>query len=152
MAAVVGQPAPAFELPDQEGNPLTLADLAGSKSLIVFIPFPFTGICDGEVCLIRDDLGTLGDLDARVIVVTCHARPTNARWATEHGIDFPVLSDFWPHGEVARAYGVFDESKGVATRTTFVLDGEGIVRRVIASGSLGTAREHHTYATALAAV
>jgi peroxiredoxin len=152
VAIEVGQLAPAFELPDQEGTPSSLADLAGSKSLIVFIPFPFTGICDGEVCAIRDDIGALGDLDARIIVITCHAKPTNARWATEHGFDFQVLSDFWPHGEVARAYGVFDERLGVANRTTFVLDGEGIVRDVIASGSLGTAREHDAYAAALEAV
>jgi len=150
VAIEVGQPAAPFQLPDQEGNPSTLEDLAGSKSLIVFIPFPFTGICDAEVCAIRDDLGALGDLDARIVVITCHAKPTNARWATEHGIDFPVLSDFWPHGEVARAFGVFDERLGVANRTTFVLDAEGIVRQVIASGSLGTAREHDAYASALA--
>lgn len=149
MNAAVGQPAPAFALPDQEGTPISLADLVGSKVLVVFIPFPFTGICDGEVCAIRDDLASLGDLEARVVVITCHARPTNARWATEHGIDFPVLSDFWPHGDVARAYGVFDERVGVANRTTFVLDTEGIVREIIASDSLGTAREHDAYATAL---
>ena len=122
------------------------------KSLVVFIPFPFTGICDGEVCAIRDDLASLSDLDARVIVITCHARPTNAKWATENGMDFPVLSDFWPHGEVARAYGVFDERVGVANRTTFVLDAEGVVRDVVSSDSLGTAREHDAYAAALEAV
>ena len=148
----IGEPAPAFQLPDQEGSPTSLTDLVGSKVLVVFIPFPFTGICDGEVCAIRDDLASLSDLDARVIVITCHARPTNAKWATEHGMDFPVLSDFWPHGEVARAYGVFDERVGVANRTTFVLDPEGIVREIIASDSLGTAREHDAYATALEAV
>ena len=67
-------------------------------------------------------------------------------------MEFPVLSDFWPHGDVARAYGVFDERVGVANRTTFVLDAEGIVREIIASDSLGTAREHDAYATALEAV
>ena len=152
MTVSIGTPAPAFQLPDQEGLPTSLTDLVGSKVLVVFIPFPFTGICDGEVCAIRDDLASLSDLDARVIVVTCHARPSNAKWATEHGMDFPVLSDFWPHGEVARAYGVFDERVGVANRTTFVLDAEGIVREIIASDSLGTAREHDAYATALEAV
>jgi peroxiredoxin (alkyl hydroperoxide reductase subunit C) len=149
MTLSVGQPAPEFQLPDQEGSPTSLTDLVGSKTLIVFIPFPFTGICDGEVCAIRDDLPSLADLDARVIVITCHSRPTNARWATEHGMEFPVLSDFWPHGDVARAYGVFDERVGVANRTTFVLDTEGIVREIIASDSLGTAREHDAYAAAL---
>lgn len=152
MTVSVGQPAPEFQLPDQDGSPTSLTDLVGSKTLIVFMPFPFTGICDGEVCAIRDDLPSLADLDARVVVITCHARPTNARWATEHGMEFPVLSDFWPHGEVARAYGVFDERMGVASRTTFVLDAEGIVREIIASDSLGTAREHEAYAAALESV
>ena len=72
------------------------------------------------------------------MVVTCHARPTKARWGAEHGFDFPVLTDFWPHGEVARAYGTFNEKMGVALRTTFVLDGDGVVRQIIASDSLGT--------------
>lgn len=152
MTASIGQPAPNFELPDQDGNATPLASLKGAKSLVVFIPFPFTGICDGEVCAIRDDVAALADLDAKVVVITCHARPTNARWAEEHGIDFPVLSDFWPHGAVASAYGTFNDKMGVADRTTFVLDAEGIVSQIVASDSLGTAREHDAYATALAAV
>lgn len=152
MAATIGQPAPRFTLPDQNGEPVPLVDLAGSKTLVVFIPFPFTSICDGEVCAIRDDLVDLSDLEARVVVVTCHARPTNARWADEHGFDFPVVSDFWPHGEVSREYATFNEKMGVANRTTFVIDADGIIRQIIASGSLGTAREHDEYAEALAAL
>lgn len=152
MAATIGQPAPRFTLPDQNGEPAPLVDLAGSKTLVVFIPFPFTSICDGEVCAIRDDLVDLSDLEARVVVVTCHAPPTNARWADEHGFDFPVVSDFWPHGEVSREYATFNEKMGVANRTTFVIDADGIIRQIIASGSLGTAREHDEYAEALAAL
>ena len=152
MTATIGQPAPDFELPDQEGNATSLTSLKGAKSLVVFIPFPFTGICDGEVCAIRDDVGALSDLDARVVVITCHARPTNARWAQEHGIDFPVLSDFWPHGAVASAYGTFNDKLGVADRTTYVLDSDGIIQDIVASDSLGTAREHDAYAAALAQV
>ena len=152
MSTTIGSSAPDFTLPDQNGEFVSLADLEGFKILLVFIPFPFTGICDGEVCAIRDDMANLRDLDARVVVVTCHARFTNARWATEHGLDHPVLSDFWPHGDVARAYGVFNEKVGVATRSTFVIDSEGIVRDIIASDSLGAAREHDAYAEALAAI
>ena len=152
MTATIGQPAPDFSLPDQAGNPVALADLAGSKCLIVFMPSPFTGICDGEVCAIRDDAAALDGLDARVVVITCHARPTNARWAEEHGIKFPVLSDFWPHGSVSTAYGTFNEERGVANRTTFVLDSEGVVREIVASDSLRTARQHDAYAKALAGV
>lgn len=152
MTTAIGQPAPAFELPDQNGDLTSLASFSGSTTLVVFMPFPFTGICDGEVCAIRDDAGALQDLDAQVVVITCHARPTNARWAAEHNIDFPVLSDFWPHGAVASAYGAFNEKLGVAHRSSFVIDADGTLRDIIASDSLGTAREHDAYAEALAAV
>ena len=152
MSISIGQPAPDFSLPDQNGEVVSLAGLEGSKTLLVFMPFPFTGVCDGEVCAIRDDIADLRDLEANVAVVTCHARPTNARWAQEHGLDYPVLSDFWPHGEVASAYGVFNEKLGVATRSTFVIDSQGVVQDVIATDSLGTAREHDAYAEALAAI
>lgn len=152
MTVPIGQLAPDFSLPDQAGEMVSRTDLAGSPALVVFIPFPFTSICDGEVCAIRDDFTDLSDLDAKVVVITCHARPTNARWATEHTLSHPVLSDFWPHGAVATAYGVFNDKLGVAMRSTFVLDADGIVRDIISSESLGAAREHDAYAAALAAV
>lgn len=152
LSILIGHSAPDFSLPDQNGAFVSLADLQGSKSLLVFMPFPFTSVCDGEVCAIRDDIADLRDLNAAAAVITCHARPTNARWATEHGLDYPVLSDFWPHGEVSRAYGVFNEKLGVAMRSTFVLDEEGIVRQIIATDSLGAAREHDAYAAALTAL
>lgn len=152
MDIAIGHPAPDFTLPDQNGDAVSLTDLAGQKALLVFIPFPFTSICDGEVCAIRDDIADLHDLDARAVVITCHARPTNARWATEHGLDYPVLSDFWPHGAVASAYGVFNDKVGVAMRSTFVLDEAGVIRDIIATDSLGTAREHDAYAKSLAQI
>ncbi len=149
MSATVGSPAPAFSLTDQDKNTVTLDDLMGRKSLIVFIPFPFTGICDEESCMIRDQLATLDGLDANVVVITCHAVPVAKKWSDENGFTFPVLSDFWPHGVVATAYGAFNEDVGGANRMTFVLDADGIVRSVIDSGSLGTAREFDEYVTAL---
>ena len=152
MTASIGQRAPDFTLPDQHGEGVSLSALEGSKTLVVFIPFPFTSVCDGEVCAIRDGIADLRDLDANTVVITCHARPTNARWANEHGLAYPVLSDFWPHGEVSRAYGVFNEKLGVAMRSTFVIDEAGVVRDIIATDSLGTAREHDAYARALAAI
>ncbi|NNF10072.1 MAG: redoxin domain-containing protein [Acidimicrobiia bacterium] len=152
MSVSIGQVAPDFSLPDQTGEAVSRADLTGSRALIVFIPFPFTSVCDGEVCAIRDNFTDLSDLNARVVVITCHARPTNARWASEHSLNHPVLSDFWPHGAVATEYGVFNEQLGVATRSTFVLDENGVVRDIISSESLGAAREHDAYAAALAAV
>lgn len=152
MPAEIGRHAPPFRLPDQAREPVTLDSLAGGNSLIVFIPFPFSRICGAELCTIRDNLAALGDLDANVVVITCDTHHANRRWSEEEGFGFAVLSDFWPHGEVTRAYGVFNEKIGAAERVTFVLDSEVVVRAVIASDSLGTAREFDEYLSALAAI
>ena len=152
MPAVIGQPAPTFSLIDQAKQPVTLDDFAGRKTLVVFIPFPFTGICDDEGCAIRDGLGALEALDANVVVITAHSFATNAKWAEINDFTFPILSDFWPHGEVSRAYGTFNEDVGVAMRSSYVIDADGIVRDVIATESLGVQREHEAQMEALAAI
>jgi peroxiredoxin len=152
MSAAIGQPAPDFELYDQNRNRVTRESLAGRAALVVFIPFPFTGICDAEACSLRDGLAQLNDLDAAVVVVTTHAVPSNKQWADQNGFEFPVLADYWPHGDTARAFGTFDDRIGVATRSTYVLDDEGTVRSIIATDSLGTAREYDAYTEALAAL
>lgn len=149
---LVGRPAPAFELLDQDKNPVSLESLRGSKSLIVFIPFPFTGICDDESCTIRDNLAALTGLDAKVVVITVHAVSVAKKWADEYGFEFPVLSDYWPHGETAKAYGAFNEERGSSNRYTFVLDAEGTVREVVNTESLGIAREFDAYTEALAKI
>lgn len=152
MAAVVGQPAPDFALPDQAGNAVNLASLKGRNSLIVFIPFPFTGTCEGEMCDIRDNLHLLEGMDANVVVITCDTRPANAKWSADENFHFPVLSDFWPHGAVSQAYGCFNDQLGCAMRTTYVLDADGIVREIIATGSLGVPRTIASYTESLAAL
>ena len=149
MTIAVGDPAPDFELRSQERATVSPADLRGSKALIVFIPFPFTGICDGEGCAFRDNLAQLNELGAKVVVITVHAIPTNKKWADEHGFTFPVLSDFWPHGETATAYGAFNETLGVANRRTVVLDADGVTRQIIETDSLGVGREFDEYVAAL---
>jgi peroxiredoxin (alkyl hydroperoxide reductase subunit C) len=145
----IGTPAPPFELEDQDRNLVTLESLRGKNTLLVFIPFPYTGICDGEACAIRDNLAELQSLDANAAVITVHARPMNKRWSDENGFDFPVLSDFWPHGATAKAYGAFNEDRGVANRYTFVLDSEGVVRNIINTDQLGVGREFSSYLEAL---
>ena len=149
MPAQVGSLAPAFSLMDKDRNVVSLDDFTGNKTVVVFIPFPFTGICDSEACAIRDSLTSLNDLDAGVVVITCHAVPVVKKWSDENGFTFPVLSDFWPHGTVATEYGAFNEAVGVANRMSFVLDADGVVRTIINSGSLGTAREFAAYTEAL---
>ena len=152
MSVAVGQPAPEFSLPDQERNAVSLDSLKGSKSLVVFIPFPFSGICTDELCMIRDDLSSLDDLDAKVVAITCDTLFSNKKWSEDLGLGFPVLADYWPHGEVSKAFGAFNEDVGAANRYTFVLDADGVVREVINTESLGVAREHEAYAEALASI
>ncbi len=150
MTVQIGQPAPDFRLLDQHRNWVTLDDLKGKKTLLVFIPFPFTRTCTSELCELRDRLSELPDVN--VVAITTHAVPSNAAWAAAEGLTYPVLSDYWPHGRVSQAYGTFNDKLGVAMRSTFVLDAEGTVRDVIATDELGTAREYAAYEQALAAI
>ena len=152
MPAVVGRPAPDFTLMDQGRNPVSLSDLKGKKSLIVFFPFAFSKTCHGELCTIRDNLHGLDAADANVVAVSCDHFYSNRAWTEQEGFGFRILSDYWPHGAVARAYGCFDEQIGCAVRATYVLDEEGIVRAVISTENLGQAREFDSYQQALTAI
>ncbi len=114
MAVEVGQPAPDFTLKDQAGNEISLADYKGKQPVVlVFYPFTFTGVCQGELCEIRDDPSTFEAAGAAVLAISCDTRHAQAQWAEQQGFTFPVLSDFWPHGaggegvrRVQRAAGV----------------------------------------------
>ncbi|MDX6739841.1 peroxiredoxin [Actinocorallia sp. A-T 12471] len=129
MAVEVGDKAPHFELKDQHGTPVKLSDFAGSKDVVlVFYPLAFSGICTGELCAIRDELPTLGGDDVQVLAVSVDSVFAHRAWADQEGYQFPLLSDFWPHGGVASAYGVFDEEKGLARRGTFIIDKTGVVK------------------------
>ena len=152
MAATVGELAPDFSLMDQNKNVVDRDSLLGKPSLLVFIPFPFTGICEGELCDLRDNMAQLNSMDANVVVVTCHAIPTNKAWAEANDYEFSVVADFWPHGEIAKAYGCFNDALGVSMRATYVLDAEGVVREVIATESLGEPRTIASYRDSLAAL
>ncbi|CAN5841081.1 peroxiredoxin AhpE [soil metagenome] len=147
-----GQPAPPFDLVDQHRNHVTLDDLAGRPALVVFMPFAFTRVCGSEMCDLRNNQAHLEAVDAGVVVITCDTAATNRAWAESEGFGFTILSDFWPHGEVTRAYGTFNEALGVAHRTSFVLDRGGIVRAVISTGSLREPRPFNSYTDALAAL
>jgi peroxiredoxin (alkyl hydroperoxide reductase subunit C) len=152
MPAVIGQPAPNFELRDQQNNVVSLSDLRGQRVLLVFIPFPFTGTCQNELCAIRDDFSDLEGMGARIVAITCDTRHANRRWTEDQGFQFPILSDFWPHGATCQAYGCFNEATGGALRWSFLIDENGVVREIIKSQTPAEAREHAAYARALAAV
>ena len=151
MAIEVGQEAPDFELPDQAASKIKLSDYRGKSNVVlVFYPFTFTGVCTGELCELRDDLGAYERSDAQVLAVSCDTRFAQKKFADEQGYTFPVLADFWPHGDVAKAYGVFNDQLGAAMRGTFVIDKEGTVVATFASPDLGTPRAKSLYEDALA--
>lgn len=152
MPALIGEAAPSFTLKDQDNNDVSLDSLKGRKTLVVFIPFPFTGNCQTELCSIRDHIADFNEVDANVVAITCDTRFVHKKWSQEQGYQFPILSDFWPHGDTAKAFGAFNEEKGCAWRTTFVLDEDGIVRDIIATGDLGVIRSVDDYNEALAKI
>ena len=151
MTLTTGTTAPDFTLKDQDGNDVTLSSLRDSQNVvIVFYPFTFTGVCQGELCTIRDDLSEYESANAQVLAISCDSRHSQKQWAEAQGYTFPVLSDFWPHGAVAREYGVFNEQLGCANRATFVIDKQGVIVDVFESPNLGTPRDKSEYKAALA--
>ena len=152
MTLAVGSQAPDFTLKDQDGQPVTLSSFRGEKNvLLVFFPLAFTGICQGELDAVRDNLPNFENDDTVTLAISVGASPTHKIWATESGFTFPVLSDFWPHGAVAEDYGVFHPNAGIANRGTFVIDREGIVR-FAEMNQPGEARDQRVWTDALAAL
>ncbi len=152
MTVGVGSFAPDFTLKDQNGQPVTLRDFRGAKNvLLVFFPLAFTGICQGELDYVRDHLATFATDDTATLAISVGPPPTHKVWATQSGFQFPVLSDFWPHGAVAQAYGVFNTDAGIANRGTFVIDREGVVRFAECKQP-GEARDQAVWVDALAAL
>jgi len=129
LAIQVGDPAPDFELVDQHRQEIRLSSFRGDKAvLVVFYPFAFSGVCTGELSGLRDRLGDFETDDATLVTISCDPVFTQRAFADRDGLFFPLLSDYWPHGVVASAYGVFDEETGCAERSSFLVDKEGVVR------------------------
>ncbi|CBG73438.1 putative reductase [Streptomyces scabiei 87.22] len=149
MAIQVGDKAPDFELKDNHGATVRLADFRGEKNVVVlFYPFAFTGVCTGELCELRDNLPKFVNDDVQLLAVSNDSIHTLRVFAEQEGLDYPLLSDFWPHGEASRAYGVFDADKGCAVRGTFIIDKEGVVRWSVVN-ALPDARDLNEYLAAL---
>ena len=149
MPLSVGATAPEFELRNQRFEKVSLEAHAGEKLALVFIPFAFTNTCQGELCEIRDNIDAFNDAGVTVFAITCNTLHSNGVWAEQQGFEFDILSDFWPHGEISRAYDTFDELLGYSKRTTYFIDREGVITNVVASDELGVAREFGAYRAAL---
>ena len=152
MSLDIGQAAPDFTLTNQFGEKVTLSSFQGKKNVVVvFYPYSFTGTCTGELCALRDDLSSFQNENAELLAVSVDSVFVQKVFATQESYNFPVLSDFWPHGAVAQAYGIFDEATGTAQRGTFIIDKAGILRWRVVNG-MGDARNTADYKDALAAL
>ena len=152
MTIEVGRSAPDFELTDHNGQTVRLSDYRGRRPVaLVFYPFAFSGICTGELCELRDNIGLFADANVQLVGISCDPMHAQRAWAEAEKYEFPLLSDFWPHGEVAKAYGVFNDKIGFAIRGTFLLDTAGVLRWSLVNGP-GEARPLSTYREALAAL
>jgi peroxiredoxin len=152
MTIAVGAEAPDFTLKDQNNQEVQLSDFRGRKAvLLVFYPLAFTGTCQGEMAEIKDNLSEYANDFIQVLTVSVDSPYSHKVWAEREGFDFPLLADFWPHGAVASAYGVFNSEAGFANRGTFVIDKTGKVRYAHSQGP-GEARDQKTWREALSEV
>ena len=152
MTIEIGQEAPNFTLKSQHGEQVSLSSFRGEKSIVLmFFPFAFSGICAGELCEIRDNLPDLTTDGVEVLAVSCDHFFSNRAFADRDGYTFSILSDFWPHGEVSKAYGTFNDQAGAANRVTYIIDIAGIVRWKVENG-IPDARDLAEYQKALASL
>jgi peroxiredoxin len=150
MAVQVGQQAPDFELKDQHGTPVRLSGFRGEKNVVlVFYPLAFSGVCSGELAAMRDEFPEASRDDVELLTVSVDSGYALRAWSDKEHFGFSLLSDFWPHGGVAAAYGVFDEKMGIATRGTFIIDKDGVVRWKVVN-PVPQARDIADYQKALA--
>lgn len=141
--------APDFELVNQYGETVRLSDFRGKKAVaLVFFPLAFSGTCTGELCALRDNLNLFKDHAVELIGISVDSKYTLRAWAEQEHYDFALLADFWPHGEIAKEYGVFLPEKGFANRATFVIDETGIIRASFITAP-GEARSIEAYRAAL---
>ena len=135
MAIQVGDLAPDFELVDQHRQEIRLSSFRGDKAvLVVFYPFAFSGVCTGELSGLRDRLGDFETDDATLVTISCDPVFTQRAFADRDGLFFPLLSDYWPHGEVTRAFGVLNDRTGAPIRGTFLVGRDGIVHWTLVNG------------------
>jgi peroxiredoxin len=148
----IGASAPDFTLRDQNNEVFTLSGFRGEKAvLIVFYPFAFTNICTGELGQISQNLDRFSSADVQVVSISIDSPYAHKIFAQREGLEFPLLSDFWPHGGVAQAFGVFNPTIGVANRGTFLIDHEGVIRFSEAN-EIGVGRDPQRWLTEIAAL
>ena len=145
----IGDTAPDFTLQEDFDTKVSLSDFRGKKVLIFFHPFSYTEICEGEICELRDD-GSLQRDDLEVLNIACDGWPIRQAYKMHVNGNGRWLSDFWPHGEVSKAYGVFDDDWGTCMRGTFLIDEDGVITHKLVNMGIADRRDQSVYAEWLA--
>jgi peroxiredoxin len=127
MKVQVGDRAPDFKLTGHDDREYRLADLRGRFVVLVFYPLDFSPVCSRELGCICAGAGRFEELGARLLGISVDSAWTHKAFANQLGLDFPLLADFHPRGEVARRYGVYHDDKGISGRAIVVIDPEGTI-------------------------
>jgi len=128
VAIATGDRAPDFDLEEARGARTRLSDYLGrSNVLLVFHPFAWTSICSEEAMDLQANLEAFRSANTEVVLVSCDPAPARQAWKEDLGAEYTFASDFWSHGAVSRAYGVFNEETGAPVRGTFLIDKQGTV-------------------------
>jgi len=145
-----GSRAPDFTTRNQYGEQVRLSEFAGRRDVVlVFYPYAFSQVCTSELAALRDRPELLAA--AEFLAISCDPMFTLRAYADAQGLEFGLLTDFWPHGAIASSYGVFDADRGCALRGTFVVDTTGLVRWSVVN-PVPEARDPDDYAKALASL
>jgi mycoredoxin-dependent peroxiredoxin len=152
MTVQPGAQAPDFTLKDQNKQDVSLSSFRGEKNvLLVFYPFAFSPICTNELRAVRDNLAQFQNEAVQILPISTDPTFSLKAFADAEGYEFPLLSDFWPHGGLAQTYGVFNEKSGMANRGTFLIDTSGVVQ-FSEMNEPGEPRDQGDWVRALAAV
>ncbi len=105
-----------------------MRDLAGAPAVLFFYPWAFSRVCGSELAALQQRQTRFAEAGARLVAISCDTMFSLRAYADQQGLTFDLITDHWPHGEIARRYGVFDPDLGVAGRGTFILDSSGVIR------------------------
>ncbi|GIF68320.1 peroxiredoxin [Asanoa ishikariensis] len=148
----VGTPAPDFTLKDQNNQEVRLSSYLGSHPvLLVFYPLAFSGTCSGEMAALEKALPSFAAAGVSVLTISVDSSYSHKIWLERESWSMRMLADFWPHGGVARSYGVFNESAGFADRGTFLIDRAGSIRWAECLGP-GSSRDTAVWLAAVASL
>jgi peroxiredoxin len=123
-----GSPAPEFTLRDQDGNKVSLADYRGRTVVLVFYPADFSRVCTDQLSVYQEVLPQFEEAGTQLVGISVDGAFCHKAFQDHQGLTIPLLADFHPKGEVAKAYGVWSEQHGVAGRALVMVGPDGVVQ------------------------